>query len=265
VQELRAHWNELRQRWTPPREYHASIHLEPEVPASLDHHEEARIDLAIEEALLRQEDLRRRQESEIRQQAEQARRAEEHRRRMREAAEAKALLEEQQKIDAMVRATAMLREQVSTASLPAPHSADRRRPRHLLRTRRERAFVGAGIAAFVLSFGLAVLAGQALHPRPASVVVPQPESSSTVPFAKPQTAEPQNPLAKAPSPDVMTPHVSTQAETTTASLTPANAKPSAARNNSIIDDDEVIVRKPARVQSRPAKAKNSIAHYSDLD
>jgi hypothetical protein len=201
----------------------------------------------------------------MRYEADQTRVAEEHRLRMREAAEAKAVLEEQQKIEAMVRATEMLRERVAATGLPASRSADRRRRRRLLRTHRERTFVTAGIAAFALSFGLAVLAGQALHPHPASVAVPQAASSSAVPFAKTQTSEPQNPLAKAPTTDIMTPHVSTQAETTTASLSPANAKPSAARNNSIIDDDEVIVRKAPRVESRPAKAKNSIAHYSDLD
>jgi hypothetical protein len=271
--EWSARVHEIRERWTPPREYHnAPVHLEPVAPSNVDHAAEVReprIDVAIEQALLQQEELRRRQEAEQRELQEQARLAEENRRRAREAAEARALLEEQRKIEAMVRVTEELRERVVVANLPKPHVVERRKPRHLLRTRRERAVFRAGVAAFVLSFGLAFLAAEALHPRSASGAIPQNTrnnvASDSVPFAKPS-------VAAAPVFDVQDAGVKSAAPGPTFAPTPAVALPSVGNMTSarhVGSDDifnEVIVRKPHVARPQPSKQKRAtIVHYSDLD
>src|ERR1019366_6983846 len=81
VCELRARMHEARERWTPPREYQATIHLEPVAASTVDHSaepKETRIDAAIEQALLRQEELRSRQKAEQRELQEKARLAEQN-------------------------------------------------------------------------------------------------------------------------------------------------------------------------------------------
>ena len=281
--ECRSRFHAIRERWTPPREYHAKVHLEPVAPSSMDSAsdpKEPRIDIAIEHALLQQEALRRKQEAEQRELEERARVAEESRRRAREVAEARALLEEQQKIEAMVRASEALRERVVTANLlPAPHPVERRRPRHVLRTRRDRAFFRAGITALALAFALAGLAAEAFHPRAVSAVLPQTSGvASTVPFAKPaqpvaevlpeSTNEPVKPPSAVPSfAKAAAVSVPLTVPETTASLKPAASKRATLRRpeSDVIADDEVIVRKPTVSRSHAAKAKPSIVHYSDLD
>lgn len=272
AREVRSRIHEAREHWTPPREYHAEIHLEPAAPSTVDppaEPKEMKIDPAIEQLRLKQEELRLRQEEEQRELQENARLAEENRRRAREAAEAKALLEERKKIEAMVRATQMLHEQVVVANLPLPREVERRKPRHLLRTRRERAFARAGIAAFTLSLGLALIAGEALHPRAVSRVVPQHTVSvESAPFSNRQTTtpvsiEPQN-VSIAPASVVS----SFPAIRPTEGLQRSGSKPSAARHTNpdgLISEDEVIVRHPTMTRSKTSKSKSRIAHYSDLD
>ena len=272
---LRAWSQHARQRWTPPREYQSSVHLEPAAPSSLDHSAEPKIDVAIGQALLRQQELRRREEAERKELAERARQTEESRRRAREAAEAKALLEEQQKIEAMVRATAELRRRMveQNTQSPAPRVTKRRRPRSLLRTRRDRAFFRAGIAALALSLGLSLLANQALHPRSASSALPESAAAApAVPFQKPVplapvAAAPQNAEPPSPTPAFAAeePMGAASPENTTASLKPVGGKSTNSGRDSIIADDEVIVRKPMVSRSNPSKKKAAIAHYSDLD
>jgi hypothetical protein len=258
--ELSARVHEIRERWTPPREYQSTVHLEPVAPSTVEHlaeSREVRIDVAIEKARLQQEELRRRQGAEQHELQEQARIAEQNRRRAREATEARALLEEQQKIEAMVRATEQLRERVVVSNLPQLRVLERRKPRRLLlRTRRERAVFRAGVAAFTLAFGLAFLTAEALHPRSASVAIPQNTSeSSAVPFAKPQVpqaaaAETQNATAKPPAP-VSPPAVGNDL--------------SGRRPASQEMFQEVIVRKPRPARQQTSKTSTTIAHYSDLD
>jgi hypothetical protein len=258
--ELNARVHEIRERWTPPREYRSTVHLEPVAPSTVEHEadrREVRIDVAIEKARLQQEERRRRQEAEQHELHEQARIAEENRRRAREAAEARAMLEEQQKIERMVRATEELRERVVVSNLPQPRVVERRKPRRLLlRTRRERAVFRAGVAAFTLAFGLAFLTAEALHPRSASVVIPQNTSeSSAAPFAKPlvpqaAAAETQNATAKPPAHD---------------SIPAADNEMSARRPASQEIFQEVIVRKPRPSRQQAAKSGTAIAHYSDLN
>jgi hypothetical protein len=272
ARELRARAHEARERWTPPREYQAPVHLEPAAPATIDppaEPKEMRIDTAIEQALLRQEASRSRQEIEQRELQEKARLTEENRRRAREAAEAKALLEEQQKIEAMVRATEALRQEVVVANLPNPRAVERKKPRRLLRTRRDRAFVRAGIAAFALSLGLAVMAGEALHPWAVSRIVPQNTlPAGTVPFAKPPantpaSVEPQNATAEPPNAMPSFPSIST-----TAALQPSSSKASGTQRSiseSMVADDEVIVRRSSVTHSQHSKSKPRVVHYSDLD
>lgn len=258
--ELTARVHEIRERWTPPREYQSTVHLDPAAPATVEHEtepREVRIDIAIEKARLHQEALRRRQEAEQQELQAQARIAEENRRRAREASEARALLEEQQKIEAMVRSTEKLRERVVVANLPQPRAVERRKPRRLiLRTRRERAVFRAGVAAFALAFGLAFLTAEALHPRSASVAIPQNTSdSSAVPFAKPlipqaAAAETQNANAK---PTVPAPPQAVENE------------PSGRHAVSQEIFQEVIVRKPRPSRQPHPTSRTTIAHYSDLD
>lgn len=255
--------SDLRRRLTPPREYRPDFHPDSMRPPQ----SEPRIDNAIEQARLRQEELRRQQEAEARQLQEQARLAEESRRRAREAAEARALLEDQQRIEAMVRATEKVRERMVEAQPRAPRQVERRRPRLLPRTRRERAFFRAGIAAFTVSLGLGVLAAQALHPRPASHGIPKIEAASSIPFAKPAAASvlplPESPsaLEHAPTPAAS---FSTNAQTTTADLKTPKSRRSMS-DIDMADDEMVIVRKPVVARPPKAKAKATIAHYSDLD
>lgn len=257
--ELTARVHEIRERWTPPREYQSTVHLEPVAPSTehLAESREVRIDVAIEKARLQQAELRRRQEAEQHARQELARIAEGNRRRAREAAEARALLKEQQKIEAMVRATEKLRERVVVSNLPQPRVVERRKPRRLLlRTRRERAVFRAGVAAFMLAFALAFLTAEALHPRSASVAIPQNTAdSNAVPFAKPQVpqasaAETQNATAKPPSP----------------ASPPAMGNDLSGRRPAPPEIfQEVIVRKPRPARQQPTKTGTTIAHYSDLD
>ena len=260
ARELRARIHDIRQKWTPPREYHAEVHLDPAVPSGLV---EARIDEGIEhvrlEVVSRNEEVQRRQEEEHRRLLEQARMVEETRQRAREAAEAKALLEEQRKIEAMVRASEELRQRVLNANLPPRQEAPRKRPRRLLRTRRERAFFRAGVAAFALSMGLAMLAAEALHPQPASSTIPQKNArANTIPFeSKTGTTNAANTV---PMPATII------SPATNASLKSAEVKPSAIRPVSAQDDaDEVIVRRVAPPRRPPARQKDAVIHYSDLD
>jgi hypothetical protein len=265
--ELTARIHEIRERWTPPREYQNAVHLEPVAPSSVEHPaepRESRIDLAIEQARLQQEALRERKEAEQRELQEQARLAEESRRRAREAAEARALLAEQQKIEAMVRATQELRERVVVGNLPKPRLVEeRRKPRRLalLRTRRERAVFRAGVAAFVLAFGMAFVTAEALHPRSASGAIPQISTTAgAVPFAKPASAsETQDAAVKHPSGASMlatTPVLPVQA---TGTLLPSKRMPA----SDVFT--EVIVRKPHATHPQTTSRKGAIAHYSDLD
>lgn len=266
--ELNARMHEIRERWTPPREYQNAVHLEPVAPSNVDHPaepRESRIDIAIEQARLHQEMLRERKEAEQKELQEQARLAEESRRRAREAAEARALLEEQQKIEAMVRATQELRERVVVANLPKPRLVEqRRKPRRLalLRTRRERAVFRAGVAAFVLAFGLAFLTAEALHPRSASGAIPQTSTTvGAVPFAKPTpaTSETQDSAIKPASGALPLASTSVLPVQAGGKLTPGRRMPS--------DDvfTEVIVRKPHSARPQTSNRKTTIAHYSDLD
>lgn len=256
--------SDLRRRLTPPREYRADFHPDSPIPA----HSEPRIDAAIEQARLRQEELRHQQEAESLRLQEHARLAEESRRRAREAAEARALLEEQQRIEAMVRATEKVRERMVEAKPPAPRQVERRRPRLLPRTRRERAFFRAGIAAFSVSLGLGVLAAQALHPRPASHGIPKAQAAASVPFAKPATMSLLPLPAESPSAVEQAPHpvasFTTNAQTTTADLKSSRSR-HAISDMDIADDQMVIVRKPVLARPSKAKPRATIAHYSDLD
>ena len=269
---------ELRRKWTPPREYQGELRVEPNPPARQPErpleNREARIDSVIEHARIKQEELRRQQQAEQQFLIEQAHRAEESRRRAHEAAEARALLEEQQRIEQMVRATEQVRERVVETKPRIPRQIERRRPRLLPRTRRERAFFRAGIAAVVASLGLGVLAAQALHPRPAAHDVPKVAAHSPVPFAQPAVAPVSNAAAvelpQGKSADATTPAPSPSfaatAPVTTAVLKPP--KPSAGRaseEGAIADDEVVIVRKPAVARVQKPKARTTIAHYSDLD
>ena len=255
---------ELRRRLTPPREYRSDFHPDPPPPV----HNEPRIDTAIEQARLRQEELRRQQEAEGRRLQEQARLAEDNRRRAREAAEARALLEEQQKIEAMVRATEKLRDRVVESKPPVPRQVERRRPRLLPRTQRERAFVRAGIAAFAMSLGLGALAAQALHPRPASHAIPKAEATAAIPFAKPVTATAlplpvESPAAIEQAPSPVASFTSNAQSATLALKSPRSRH--AVSDVDIADDQMVIVRKPVVAQSPKTKPKATVAHYSDLD
>ncbi len=272
AREIRARAHELRLKWTPPREYHTPVHLEPVAPASLN---ETRIDAAIEHAHLevvsRNEKAIRRQEAERQHLAEKARAMEESRERAREAAEAKALLEEQKKIEAMVRASEKLRQRVLNGTLPPKREAVRKRPRRLLRTQRDRAFFRAGVAAFALSMGLAMLAAEALHPRPASLAIPQNTAhASGVPFAPHAIGDEQDATGKAPNPSPsFTARPAAAIPASDTSLKAPASKASHMRRISsqsdvAADDVEVIVRKPLP-RRQAVKPKGSIAHYSDLD
>jgi hypothetical protein len=276
MHEFRLNVQEIRQKWTPPREYHSPAHLEPAVPSSLDHGHETRIDEAIERARLeaakREEERRRKEQEDQLRLAEQARVMEENRRRAREAAEAKALLEEQKKIEAMVRTTESLRDRVVRANLPAPRPVLVQKPRQLLRTRRDRAFVRAGLAAFALSMGLAVLGAEALHPRPASAVIPNAVAPATVPFTKQQTGSPsiQAQVTPAKPPSTVPPFVAAAPTQTTSSDPQASIKPTAGKTHrlneaTIMAQDEVIVHKTMLPHRAASKPKGSIIHYSDLD
>jgi hypothetical protein len=113
----------------------------------------------------------------------------------------------------------------------------------------------AGVAAFTLAFGLAFLTAEALHPRSASVAIPQNTSeSSAVPFAKPQVpqaaAAEKNATAKPPAP-VSPPAVGNDL--------------SGRRPASQEMFQEVIVRKPRPARQQTSKTSTTIAHYSDLD
>ena len=268
VRELRARVHDFRQQWTPPHEYHAPPHLEPTVPSNLN---ETRIDAAIEHARLevvsRNEEIRRKQEAERQRQAEQARLLEQNRQRAREVAEARALLEEQKKIEAMVRASEELRQRVLQANLPPVREVERRRPRRrILRTRRDRAFFRAGVAAFALSMGLAVLAGEALHPQPASSAIPQQQAarSGSVPFATSPSGVDARKLPN-PTPGFESTPAALVLPSNDVAVKAPDGKTSNMRRVSegMIAEDEVIVRKPVR--RPPEKHKDSIAHYSDLD
>lgn len=266
--ELTARVYEIKERWTPPREYQNPVHLEPVAPSSVDRPaepREARIDIAIEQARVQQEALRERKEAEQRELQEQARLAEESRRRAREAAEARALLEEQQKIEAMVRASQELRERVVVGNLPKPRLVEQRpKPRRvvLLRTRRERAVFRAGVAAFVIAFGLAFLTAEALHPRSASGAIPQNTTTAgAVPFAKPaavasETQDAATKPASAVGTQATTPMLPVQASGTP---TPSKRMPA----SDVFT--EVIVRKPQVARPQTTNRKSAIAHYSDLD
>jgi hypothetical protein len=124
-----------------------------------------------------------------------------------------------------------------------------------------------------MSLGLAVLAGEALHPRPASAVMPQITTRSTaLPFAKqdgPSIAAQSHTVATKPPSAVppfsaATPATSVTAEHQSASLNAASVKPRHLPVESAVAQDVVIVRKmlPQHAASKP---KNSIVHYSDLD
>ncbi|ABF41035.1 hypothetical protein Acid345_2034 [Candidatus Koribacter versatilis Ellin345] len=258
--EARARGHEWRERLTPPREYHSPPHLEP---TDLPSESVISIDAVIER-LRRQRNSRERAEKEL---AERVRKEAESRRRTREAAEAKALLEEQQKIEHMVRATAELREKVfRKEDQPKP---ERRlpRPRRLLRTRRDRAFVRAGVAAFSLSLGLALLAGEALHPRPVSTVVPTVATTTATPFAKQPVTAPTaaDTAAAAEKPPSALPTLAKPAVLADPVITADAKPPQSKRDNTIADDEvEVIVRKATVTRPHP-KSKSRVAHYSDLD
>ncbi len=250
MREARAYAHDLRQRWTPPRDYHAPVYPAPRVE---------RKDAVIEQARLHQEELRRRQEEERRELQEQARRAEENRRRAREAAEARALLESHRQIEAMLQATEEMRQRALQAESPKPRPQPLRRPRYLPRTRREKAFFHAGIVAFALAVTLAAVANAALHPRPAATAIPQVATSAkTVPASPLAVAAPVSPAASTPAvPAEVKP-----------SPKPSGATLAAVRHaaeQSVIADDEVIVRKPRPSKPNAAKQKPEIAHYSDLD
>jgi hypothetical protein len=114
----------------------------------------------------------------------------------------------------------------------------------------------AGVAAFMLAFALAFLTAEALHPRSASVAIPQNTAdSNAVPFAKPQVpqasaAETQNATAKPPSP----------------ASPPAMGNDLSGRRPAPPEIfQEVIVRKPRPARQQPTKTGTTIAHYSDLD
>ena len=260
--EIRARMHEWRERLTPPREYHSSPHLEPSAPV---HDSTGTIDVVLEKVRRQRDERRRSRERVERELAERARREAENRRRVREAAAAKALLDEQQKIESMVRATAELRERVLHKEAPP----DRRlpKPRRLLRTRRDRAFVRAGVAAFSLSLGMALLAGEALHPRPVSTVVPSATTTAAAPFAKQpvSTSAPLDATAASEKPPSAIPSIAKPAVLNDAVIT-ADAKPPQLKRDSTIADDEVevIVRKTAVTRPHP-KSKERVAHYSDLD
>lgn len=258
--EARGRIHEIRERWTPPREYNTPVHLEPVAPANVD----TQITAAVERMEWERRELQRRREASERQRAEQLRITSENRQRAREAAEAKALLEEQQKIEAMVRATETLRQNVMMPAAVEPPSP-RRRPRRFLRTRRERAFLRAGVTAFALSVGIAALAGQALHRKPASVVLPASASASPAPFTKNAVAAPVQAQALPPSPK---PSSFVHPFTTTAVVATGVTDDRDARSKreaTIIADDEVIIRKPAMARTQKPRAKHGVIHYSDLD
>ncbi len=257
--EMRARAHEWRERLTPPREYHSSPHLEPAAPST---ESSTSIDAVIEKVSRQRDERRQSRVQAEKELSERTRREAEIRRRMRESEEAKALVEEQQKIETMVRATAELREKV----LRKETQPERRlpRPRRLLRTRRDRAFVRAGVLAFSLSLGLALLAGEALHPRPVSTVVPKATTTAATPFAKQPAAASTdvNPVAEKP-PSVL-PTIAKPALLSDTVIT-ADAKPPQSKHGTIAEDDvEVIVRKAAIARPHP-KSQSKVVHYSDLD
>jgi hypothetical protein len=263
----------FRRKWTPPREYQGELRLDSKAPERPVESRELRIDGVIEHARLKQEELRRQQQAEQQFLIEQARQAEESRRRAREAAEARALLEEQQRIDQMVRATERVRERVVDATPPAPRRQERRRPRLLPRTRRERAFFRAGIASIVASLFLGMLAAQALHPRVASQTIPTAVANTSVPFTKPASVPLTNvsageaPEAKTDSETLPAPSPSFAASAPVTTAVLKSPKPSAGRraNDDIAEDEVVIVHRPAVARSAKPKSPATIAHYSDLD
>lgn len=270
--ELRAWFHDLRRRWTPPREYRTDVvHLDPVVPSTVERQPgEPRIDAAMLELMRREEELRRQRAAEQRRRAELARVAEENRRRAREAVEARALLEEQQKIEAMVRATETLRERVVHAESkplrvkPRDKSSRlRRMPRRLFRTERDRAFFRAGVTAFVLSCGLAVLAAESLHPHPASRALPR-ATSAQLPFAQSQSTSTVPTQVAAPNTAGDMP-ASAPAPQMTAALKTSERRSAAPRHPSVFADDEVIVRHPDIARTHPPKRKDAVLHYSDLD
>ena len=257
AQDLSKRIEELRRRWTPPREYHAPPHLEPTAPSNVS-------TIRIDEALRKSQALQREQEKHraaaAKELARQAHLAAESRRRAREAEEAKVLLEQQRKIEAMVQTTETMRQRVLEPAPVAVSEQPRRRPRHLLRGRRERAFLRAGVAAFSVSVGLAFVAAQAIHPRPAATSIPH-TATPAVPFSKAGIVPvrvPENTSTKPPS---ALPSFAKEGIIAAA----ASRKPSPPKHEAEIADDEVIVRKPAVAHSRPPKAKSGIVHYSDLD
>ena len=272
---------ELRRKLTPPHEYLGNFRPKPAAtvnpPQPPLQQKEIRLDHAFEQAQLRQEELRRQQQAEQQFLIEQARLAEDSRRRAREAAEARALLEEQQRMEALERASQKVSEPVIEAKLPAPRTVERQRPRLLPRTRRERAFFRAGMAAIVVSLGLGMLAAQALHPKPAAGGVPKAAAQNPVPFAKPVSA-PITAASAVEAPEtksgvVTAPDPSPAFTATTPVATASLKKPSAARrampesdDDTIAEDQVVIVRKPAVARAQKPKARTTtIAHYSDLD
>lgn len=310
MHELRAHAHkassyaqDLRRRWTPPRDYHAPVYPDA---AALVEKTAPPVDPAIEQARLQQEELhrqqleqariqqeearrqqellRRRQEAEkqeelrLRQEAakreleEQAHRAEENRRRAREAAEAKTMLEKQRQMEAMVQATEALRQRAIRTETPKPRPERRQRPRFLPRTRRERAFFQAGVAAFVLALSLAAVSAAAFHPRPAATAIPQVAHVDSA-VAKPAPAAPiavATPVSLAPATPAVPAEVKSQASAQAPTPAP---KPSAARTTAVrrasqdttIADDEVTVRRARPAKSQAKQRPTQIAHYSDLD
>ncbi|HEY3926887.1 MAG TPA: hypothetical protein VGL89_00810 [Candidatus Koribacter sp.] len=282
-QHLRTWIAETCRRWTPPREYHAPVHLDP---VSTDS-KVTRIDSAVDLARKQFEAMRARHEAEQKLLQEQARLAEESRRRAREAAEARALLEKQRKIEAMVAATELLRERVVTHHTPEPQPEPqkprplaRRRPRFLPRTRRERAFFRAGIASLCFALTMAALAAEALHPRPASSAIPQQASAPAATAPAPQvlpapvttaTTAPAATPASVPA-EVVAPEKPSAATQVlsravlTHSARPSHIQRSTAPEDSSIAEDEVIVRKPlTTTRASAAKPKPGIVHFSDLN
>lgn len=277
AREVRAHAHDLRQKWTPPREYHAPVHLEPMAPSNLDLSHDPVTDSERWVAASRKEEQRRKKEIERQQRIlKQARAMEDNRRRVREVEEARAMLEQQKRIEAMVDVTEVLRERVMQAGRPVLAREQRKRPRRLLRTRRDRAFFRAGVTAFALSMGIALLAGEVLHPQPASHAIPQNVSSANnIPFADRPSAAPvsdpsQNASEKVPSviPFRSAPAVAVNPVANVSPAKPAASQPSPMQQVSsrgTIAEDEVIIRKPLRPRHPAGKPKDSIVHYSDLD
>ena len=104
-----------------------------------------------------------------------------------------------------------------------------------------------------------MLAAEALHPQPASSAIPQKNArANTMPFeSKTGTTNAANTV---PMPATII------SPATNASLKSAEVKPSAIRPVSAQDDaDEVIVRRVAPPRRPPARQKDAVTHYSDLD